>query len=197
VAIVTRARTIVAALVAASIAFGGGCADDSDGSAALVVPSEPPGSAVPPALPGDPDRVPIEGVGEIAIEVIGADGEVIGWCLLHADTDERRERGLMEVTDLQGYPGMIFTYQEDRTSTFWMRNTPMPLSIAWIDASGDLVSTADMSPCGDSSDCPSYEAGGAYRTAIEVPQGMLDDMGIEPGARVTTSDTGCAPRATG
>jgi uncharacterized membrane protein (UPF0127 family) len=161
----------------------------------LLPPSELFGSATPPDLPGDPHRVPLEGVGEVAVEVTNADGEVVGWCLLHADSDEQRKEGLMGVEDLQRYPGMIFTYDEDRTSGFWMRNTPMPLSIAWFDAAGTLVDTADMEPCGDSSDCRRYTPSGAYRSAIEVPRGLLDELGVGPGTRIAVTTTGCAPRS--
>ena len=64
----------------------------------------------------------------MAIAVTDAEGKVVGWCLLLADTPERRQRGLMEVTDLQGYPGMLFTWTEDSSNSFYMRNTPTPLS---------------------------------------------------------------------
>ena len=62
----------------------------------------------------------------------------------------------MEVTDLQGYSGMAFVYDEDVQNAFHMRNTPTPLSIAWIAADGSVVSTADMEPCEDRDGCPTY-----------------------------------------
>ena len=45
----------------------------------------------------------------------------------------------MEVTDLQGYSGMVFVYDDDVAGGFYMRNTPTPLSIAWIAADGEVV----------------------------------------------------------
>jgi uncharacterized membrane protein (UPF0127 family) len=145
--------------------------------------------------PGDPRRVPIEGFGELAIAVErpGA-AEVLAWCLLAALDPAQRARGLMEVTDLQGYDGMAFVYQQDSQSAFYMRNTPMPLSIAWIAADGSVVSTADMAPCEDREGCPTYPPAGPYRMAIEVPQGGLDDLGIVLGATVRQAGA-CAPRA--
>jgi uncharacterized membrane protein (UPF0127 family) len=92
----------------------------------------------------------------------------------------------MEVTDpdLGGHDGMVFVYDEDATGGFWMRDTPMPLSIAYLDAGGRIVSTTDMAPCGDSPDCPEYPAAGPYRYAVEVPRGRLDDIGLTGAARV-------------
>lgn len=145
-------------------------------------------------LPGDPARVPLEGFDEIAITVTPAGGgELLAWCLLAALRSEQQARGLMEVTDLQGYSGMAFVYESDVDHAFYMRNTPTPLSIAWIAADGTLVSTADMAPCEDRDGCPIYPPAGPYRTAIEVFQGNLDDLGIVPGAIVQVGG-GCAPR---
>ena len=147
------------------------------------------------APPGDPARVPLEGVGEVAITVQRPEGgDLLAWCLLAAVEQAQRARGLMEVTDLQGYSGMAFIYDEDTTGGFYMRNTPTPLSIAWIAADGSVVSTADMAPCEDREGCPTYQPGGAYRSAIEVFQGGLDELGIVPGAKVTVGGA-CAPRA--
>ena len=66
----------------------------------------------------------------------------------------------MEVTDLQGYSGMAFVYEEDVENAFYMRNTPMPLSIAWIAADGSVVTITDMEPCEDRDGCPDLPAGG-------------------------------------
>ena len=91
----------------------------------------------------------------------------------------------MEVTDLGGYQGMVFVWDADTSGGFWMRNTPTPLSIAWFDADGEFVSSADMEPCSATApDCPVYPAGGAYRFAVEVFQGDLDDLGVGPGSRL-------------
>ena len=147
----------------------------------------------PPA--GDPARVPLEGFGEVALVVEPAGGgDLLSWCLLLAEQAEQRSRGLMEVTDLQGYSGMAFVYDTDVTSGFYMRNTPTPLSIAWIDERGSIVSTADMAPCEDREGCPTYQPAGPYRAAIEVLQGNLDDLGIVPGATMTLAGE-CVARA--
>lgn len=155
----------------------------------------PAGSAPPGTAPGVPDREPIGEFGEIAVAITDADGNVVGWCFLMAHTTELRQRGLMEVTDLQGYPGMVFVFQEDRVGEFYMRNTPMPLSIAFFDSEGKFVSSTDMEPCDDRDGCPLYGADAPYRFAIEMPKGQLDDIGIGPGSRMGLVGA-CAPRET-
>lgn len=147
------------------------------------------------APPGDPGRVPLPGFDEIAVVVEPAGGgDLLAWCLLAALEAEQRARGLMEVTDLQGYAGMAFVYEEEVENSFYMRNTPTPLSIAFIDADGAVVSTADMEPCEDREGCPLYPPAGRYRSAIEVFKGGLPALGITEGAKVTVGGP-CAPRA--
>lgn len=124
----------------------------------------------------------IEGFGEIAIRVTPQPNQLE--CALLAATETQRAQGLMRVTDLEGYPGMVFRFSQDTQAAFHMKNTPMPLSIAWFAADGTLVSTADMAPCLDSDNCPVYSASGPYRYAIEVPQGQLDELGIVPGSKL-------------
>ena len=142
-------------------------------------------------LPGDPARVRLEGFDEVAISV-STDAGSLAWCLLAALTSEQRGQGLMEVTDLQGYEGMVFVYEEPVQNSFYMRNTPTPLSIAWIADDGSVVSTTDMAPCEDREGCPTYQATGPYRYAIEVFQGRLAELGITESSKVTVGGS-CAP----
>ena len=151
--------------------------------------------------PGPTDRAPLDSFdvgdlafGEVAIAITGPDGDVAGWCVLLAATSEQRQRGLMEVTDLDGYAGMLFVWDADVSSSFYMRNTPTPLSIGWFEADGDLVSTEDMDPCGDVDGCPTYAPGGRYRFALEVPQHSLDDVGVAAGSTLAVGGP-CADRA--
>jgi uncharacterized membrane protein (UPF0127 family) len=126
-------------------------------------------------------RTPLVGFGELAAVITAADGTECEVCLLAALDDAQRAQGLMEVTDadLGGYDGMVFVFDADVSSGFWMRNTRLPLSIAYFDADGALVSQADMAPCSDEEPtCPSYPAEGPFRYAVEVPQGRLEDIGV-------------------
>jgi uncharacterized membrane protein (UPF0127 family) len=159
------------------------------GPMGTVSPSEP--------APGDPDRVRLEGFDEVAITVEPEDGsDLLTWCVLAALEAQQRARGLMEVTDLQGYSGMVFVYEDDVSNGFYMRNTPTPLSIAWVAADGEVVTIKDMEPCEDRDDCPTYSPDGDYRYAIETFQGDLDDLGITEDARVAVGGS-CAPTTSG
>jgi uncharacterized membrane protein (UPF0127 family) len=137
-------------------------------------------------------RTRLDGFGETHVSVETPTG-TLAWCMLLAESEAQHNRGLMEVTDptLGGYDGMLFRFTEDTNDRFYMRNTPMPLSIAFIASNGDVVSTTDMAPCDDTAGCPLYRAAAPYRTAIEVPQGHLARLGIEPGANVTDDERRC------
>ncbi|MBL8779271.1 MAG: DUF192 domain-containing protein [Acidimicrobiales bacterium] len=168
------AFVLVAGALLVAVACGGG--DDEavdDGRSGRAEPT----AAVDGACA---DLEPIGEFGEVLVTVDGDEH-----CLLLAQTPEERARGLMEVTDLAGYPGMLFAFPADSEGGFWMRNTPTPLSIAYLDASGAIVSTADMEPCDDVPTCPSYPASGPYRFTVEVPRGELTGLGLEGPARLT------------
>lgn len=143
-----------------------------------------------------PGQMSLHGFGEVAVRVTDASDRTKTWCLLAARTEAQRERGLMQVRDksLRGHDGMHFQFPSDVSGGFWMRNTPMPLSIAYIDRAGAVVSTQDMQPCRDSPRCPIYAPGRPYRSAIEVPQGGLARLGIAEGSRVVAG--GRCSRAT-
>lgn len=155
----------------------------------VTTPTAPPGF-VPP---GEEGRTLLDGFDEIAITVRSADGgDPLFWCLLAALTAESRERGLMEITDLQGYSGMAFVYDFDSTNAFYMRNTPTPLSIAWVAVDGRVVGIKDMAPCDDREGCPLYAPDGIYRYAIEVFDGDLPELGINQDSTVTVGGS-CSP----
>ncbi len=120
--------------------------------------------------------------GQGGAEFTATDGTVTCSCVLVADTAVERSQGLMNVTDLQGYAGMVFVFAEDVESRFTMEDTPMPLTIGWFGGDGSLVSTADMDPCLDGGECVTYGAAGPYRFALEVPQGELAEVGATDGA---------------
>jgi uncharacterized membrane protein (UPF0127 family) len=127
--------------------------------------------------------------------VTNADGSVCELCLWQATAREQRRRGLMGVTDLGPADGMVFVYEEPSTSPYTMRNTPMPLSIAWFDRAGAFVSTLDMEPCLDrDGDCPQYLAAAPFTAALELPAGEVAALGIGPGSVVELgAGSGCDP----
>ena len=177
----TGALAALALLVACGSGAGGG--EDADGRSGGATTAEGgSGDAhVSTAAPGAAcaDLEPIQGFGEALVSIDGTER-----CLLLAQTEAQRARGLMEVTDLQGYPGMLFVFPADTEGGFWMRNTPTPLSIAFLDGTGDVVATTDMAPCDDVPDCPIYQPGVTYRYTVEVPQGDLDGVGLTDGAHL-------------
>jgi uncharacterized membrane protein (UPF0127 family) len=141
--------------------------------------------------PADP-QLPesrIAGFGEVGFRIVpastAADLTPTELCALLAATEAQRARGLMRVTDLKGYPGMVFRFSTDSAGGFYMRNTPMPLSIAFFDNSRRFVSAIDMAPCPDIDNCPTYAAAKPYRYALEVPRGGLPGIGAGPGSVLT------------
>jgi uncharacterized membrane protein (UPF0127 family) len=134
---------------------------------------------------GPTGPAPVDNVGETVITITDAAGNVTACCVMVAASPAQRERGLMEVTELSGYRGMLFVWDADTGGGFWMRDTPTPLSIAWYAADGSFVSSAEMAPCEDSDLCPTYYPAGDYRFALETFQGDLATMGAGPGSKLT------------
>lgn len=166
-----------------------------------IVPDhvEPPDPAIVPvtALPNGTTRTPLPGFGEVLIEVHRVDGEVVSWCLLLAELAAQTQRGLMEVTDpgLGGYDGMLFRFDAERQGSFYMRNTPQPLMIAYLDDDGAPVGIIRMEPCADVEGCPTtYAPDGPYLSTIEVPvdAGGVAGLGIEAGAIVVDTGRTCS-----
>ncbi len=93
-----------------------------------------------------------------------------------ASTSEQRQQGLMHITDLGALNGMVFVFEEDTSGGFWMKNTLIPLDIAFFDVDGKFVDGFAMEPC-TTADCPTYRPGGSYRFALEMPAG---DMHPDP-----------------
>lgn len=117
------------------------------------------------------DHPACRGEGETAIRITSPSGAVTTPCVLLADSPSELTRGLMGVTSLGRHVGMLFVFPADTQSAFWMRSTPLPLSIAFFATDGSFVSAADMAPCDDSPACPRYRAAGPYRYALEVLRG--------------------------
>jgi len=143
--------------------------------------------------PDSPGRGLLAPVGfrSVVLTVTLPDGSTEQHCVWIADDEASQEQGLMGVTDpeLGGRSGMVFSFQTDTRVAFWMKDTLLPLSIAWFDAEGGFVSSADMQPCPTGTrTCSSYSAEGPYRTAIEVPLGGLESLGLVAGSRVVIGD---------
>ncbi len=89
----------------------------------------------------------------------------------------------MERRSLAPNSGMAFLFDEPTTNQFWMKNTLIPLSIAFFDAEGKIVKIMDMEPC-KADPCETYEPGVEYMGALEVNQGMFERWGVGEGTEI-------------
>jgi uncharacterized protein len=103
-----------------------------------------------------------------------------------------RARGLMGRRRVPLGTGMVFLYPTDVTEAYWMKDTLVPLSIAFVAADGRVVSVAEMAPC-PADPCPSYAPAGPYRYAVELAAGAFAAAGVGPGARVIPTDPAALP----
>jgi len=97
-----------------------------------------------------------------------------------AATPRERAHGLMGRTHLPADGGMLFVFEHAGRPCFWMRDTLLPLSIAFIDPTGRITSLADMRPRTEMRHCPSAD----IRYALEVRQGEFQQRGITPHMQV-------------
>ena len=137
-------------------------------------------------------RALIPGFEEISFTITSPTGEVLDWCAMLAANPELRAQGLMHQTDLGGYDGMVFRFEAPNTGGFWMKDTIIPLAVAYFDADGRFVSAQGMDPCPEEAEsCPSYPAAAPYLHAIEVPRGGLGRIGVGPGSTLSFSGEPC------
>jgi uncharacterized protein len=101
-----------------------------------------------------------------------------------ADTDEARSQGLMGVRRLDPGAGMAFLFPGPVQGRFWMKDTLIPLSIAFWERGGRVVATLEMTPCRTGSSCRLYGPAGAFVGAVEANRGFLSGHGVRPGDRV-------------
>jgi uncharacterized protein len=97
-----------------------------------------------------------------------------------AETEEQHQLGLMSRTCLDEDRGMVFIFFEETSGGFWMKNTLIPLSIAFFDVDGNILKILDMEPC-EADPCEVYDPGVPYMGALEVNQGAFDEWGVEEG----------------
>lgn len=90
---------------------------------------------------------------------------------------EDRNFGFMERKNIPDGTGMLFVFEYDQILSFWMKNTPTPLSIAFITKDGKIKDIFDMQPFSTASKTST----GYVRYALEVPQGWYKKNGIKTG----------------
>jgi uncharacterized protein len=106
-----------------------------------------------------------------------------------ADSPAERERGLMGRTSLAEDAGMVFLFDRATSTAFVMRDTTIPLSIAFYEGRGMITQILDMDPC-RTEPCRLYRPRTLYVGALEVPQGAFRRFGVEEGDRIEISSTG-------
>jgi uncharacterized membrane protein (UPF0127 family) len=107
-----------------------------------------------------------------------------------ASDDASRQHGLMGVTNLGKNDGMAFTWTSPTDTTFWMKDTLIPLSIAVVGSDGGVVTIKEMTPC-TADPCETYAADSKYTTALEANANWFEQENVEVGDRMTLSVTPC------
>ena len=98
-----------------------------------------------------------------------------------ASTDAQREQGLMFRRKLPKNNGMLFVFDRPARSCMWMKNTPLPLSVAFIDADGTILNIEEMEPFTLESHCSQ----GWIRYALEMNKNWFSRNGIKPGSKIS------------
>jgi hypothetical protein len=147
--------------LAAGLIAAGGCTPKAEGPT-------PAGAPTPPATPAY--TVTIAGVG-LLVEV--------------AATEEAREQGLSGRAEVPRGSGMLFVFPDEDVRSFWMKDTLVPLSVAFLDRDGRITQIEDMAPLSEES----HKSRQPARYALEVPQGWFAEMGIKVGDRAVFGET--------
>jgi uncharacterized protein len=113
----------------------------------------------------------------------GSRGEVRTAALSVADTDRERASGLMGTPSLSPGAGMVFVFDGPTDASFWMKDTLIPLSVAYWDDGGRILDIIEMTPC-EHDPCPTYGPDQPYTDALEMNAGWFARHGIEIGDTV-------------
>jgi len=121
------------------------------------------------------EKLPVK---EISVE---REGQIIAVVKAEiAVTQEERNKGLMYRKSLKDGEGMLFVFDRDDILSFWMKNTYIPLSIAFIANNGKIIDIKDMYP----HDTNSVKSSRSVRYALEAPQGWFLRAGVKEGDTV-------------
>ena len=101
-----------------------------------------------------------------------------------ARTEKQRNRGLMFRTELKDGEGMLFVFEKEQMLSFWMKDTRIPLSIAFVSPDGRILEIRNMEP----HDTTGVRSTRSALYALEVPQGWFERVGIRSGDRLEIND---------
>src|SRR5919112_1327245 len=165
-----RALLFVLLLLIASCGGGDSSAPEEEGPATTAPAQTTTEGTQNTTLASAPDE-------STTITITGTNGERTEVEVEIADDATEQRRGLMERTELAENAGMLFVFEREEPRSFWMRNTLIPLSIAYIASDGRIVDIQDMQPL-DETAHPSAEPA---QYALEVNQGFFAERGIAVG----------------
>ena len=97
-----------------------------------------------------------------------------------AQTPEQRSIGLMFRSEMPAHEGMLFVFEQPSTQCFWMKNTLLPLTAAFVADDGTIVNLADMKPQSTDSHCSAKPV----RFVLEMHQGWFAKKGFKAGSRL-------------
>ena len=97
-----------------------------------------------------------------------------------AHTAQARQVGLMMRKTMAPQRGMVFVFEHDATHCMWMKNTFLPLSVAFVDAQGKVINIEDMQPQSEDNHCAAAPA----RFALEMNLGWFREKGLSAGTKV-------------
>ncbi|HET6718693.1 MAG TPA: DUF192 domain-containing protein [Rhodocyclaceae bacterium] len=98
-----------------------------------------------------------------------------------AHTDATRQQGLMHRRVMAPQDGMLFVFESSERFCMWMKNTYLPLSVAFIDESGTILNIEDMAPQTEDSHCAAKPA----RYALEMNLGWFVRRGLQAGGKIS------------
>jgi uncharacterized protein len=184
-------RRLVAAGLASTVLVACGATDGSGGSgggsaadeASLPVTSAPAEDVGVPSMGPNVDRLP-----STEVVLTSGSGDEVTVAARVAATDRARQDGLMGVREVPAGTGMLFHWDgERRDGGFWMKDTLVPLDIAFAGPDGEIVSILGMDPC-EEEPCPTYRPGETYVAALEVPGGWFSANGVQEGDELSWSE---------
>ena len=97
-----------------------------------------------------------------------------------AATPTQRQIGLMQRRDMPTHEGMLFVFEQPGVQCFWMKNTPLPLTAAFVADDGTIVNLADMQPLSEKSHCSAKPV----RYVLEMNQGWFAQRGLKAGSKL-------------
>lgn len=98
-----------------------------------------------------------------------------------ATTPQQRQIGLMFRKEMKPNDGMLFVFEREGQQCFWMRNTLIPLAVAFVDETGHIVNTAEMQPLSDESHCSAQPV----RFVLEMNTGWFSKRNLKAGDRIS------------